>query len=65
MVDALDRVLGQLDAEALGQGLAQRLPGERIVGEEERAVDVEQDEQPSQAEPLEHRLVAAPVRARP
>ena len=42
MVDTADRVVRQLDAVAIGEGLVQGEAGQRVVGQEERAVDVEQ-----------------------
>jgi hypothetical protein len=45
MVDAADRVRGEVDAVDLPERLDHRAAHERVVGEQERPVDVEQDEQ--------------------
>ena len=44
VVDMLDRVVRESDAESLLEGLVERLARERVVRQEERPVDVEQDE---------------------
>ena len=45
VIDMLDRVVRESDAESLLEGLVERPACERVVRQSERPVDVEQDEQ--------------------